>query len=155
VSSTSDDKLTRQTRFLRRLGNPYAKEQIEFRNVDPEAAAIRYSENPYATHYYSRAADTDVAAGSARGTPKREFRRECTKIFRRYMPEGSGVTLRGHHQRFIDRNEVRPAHERTRILQALRRYDISDIGATSVSNRERDDFTEQKLLVLEREALGR
>jgi hypothetical protein len=67
-----------------------------------------------------------------------------------HNPEVEKRRIRDHHRDFILRNELSSATKRYRVLQELRRYDLSAVhGIQAHFNRERDVFTEAKLRSIE------
>jgi len=116
---------------------------------EPPPVAIR-SGNPYANIQVSDEPNF-IAASPVKPVSKAEFRLRCRGIFERYIPFLENKKLRPHQRDFIVRNESRSALARGRILAELKRYDISNLpGLTPRFNRERDPFTETKLLAIER-----
>jgi len=90
---------------------------------------------------------------STQGASKSEFRKRCTGIFQQYIPDLEGGRLRTYMRDFIDRNESKPARVRFMLLQALARFDLSDLaGATPLFNREDNSLSEKKLRDIEQSA---
>lgn len=154
--------------YLRRLGNPYAKEQIsddsdaEFRALSAEERAyVRELGNQYAPLSIALrdTAGYSASAKHAEGHPgtisKADFESECRRMFKPYIPELEKGRLRPHHLAFIQRNRLRAPHERYALVRQLSKYDLgSTAGLQAQFNRERDPFTEQKLKGLEQAAFG-
>lgn len=153
---------------LRELGNPYASLQISEEAEEgvtavasPEESVeltLTQSQNPWATLYFKpdpkdspASADlTRVKFSTDLKISKSEFQRACRAIFRCYIPEVEKGRIRAHHRDFILRNESRSANKRYRMLQELRRYDLSAVpGIQAHFNRERGVFTEAKLRSIE------
>jgi len=83
----------------------------------------------------------------------RAFEKECTRILRQYIPSAENGRLRPHHLAFIERNRVKSPSFRLRILELLREYDLSiTLGLQAQFNRERTEFTNDKLLRIEQDA---
>ena len=152
---------------LRKLGNPYACEQVyevaapTHDAIDSSVRAfVRRSENPYASLGVEPASSaTIVTPISSQSTTvsrisKADFRAAAQRIFRCYIPATEKGVLRQHYKDFISRNEVRSAEQRAAILNGLRNYDISELGMSGQFNRERDDLTVAKLVRIEELALG-
>lgn len=162
---------------LRRLGNPYAKLEIdedsaqlkpELRPLaEAQLANVRRTENPYASLSVADAGEEPVQQRSVsvprvRGgvAPKttisqRDFEAECRRIFRQYIPSAEKGKIRPHHREFIVRNRPRPSHVRYRLVEGLREYDLSDIpGFEVLYNREREELTAQKLTKIERAVIA-
>jgi hypothetical protein len=97
------------------------------------------------------AASGPVRNRSEEGVSKAAFEAECRSIFRKYIPDVERGTLRQEHRDFISRNRARAAGMRLKILEALRRYDLTDLGAMQPQfNREDSRLTVKKLLEIER-----
>lgn len=163
------------TAYLRLLGNPHAKSQVQGWDVDEdlalrepteaERAYIRQQENPYAV--LSVAIGQPLAPASAANpkprsavekatVSKADFVSECTRVLRPYIPSVEKGRLRKHHRHFIDRNKNRSGAERFLLVKELRKYDLSSlVGVSAQFNRERDPLTEQKLMQIERSALSK
>jgi hypothetical protein len=139
--------------YLRRLGNPYAKLQIEFVEAaenSPRKLPLAATQDPYATEQ-SRA-----ARGPRLDCSKSQFENTCRRIFVLYVPEAERPKLRAHHRDFIRRNSARHARERAVICAELLKYDLSDLnGLDPIFNREDDPFTERKLQLLEQKIFGK
>jgi hypothetical protein len=87
------------------------------------------------------------------GVTKEEFEAECRRILMQYIPAAEAGRLRAHYREFIRRNLSRSAAIRAKILQLLKKYDISDrSGLAAQFNRERDEITEEKLRDIEQAA---
>lgn len=179
------DKERRARLYLRKLGNPYAADQIEglpespattqavgesaqSRAVAPQQVELfgktsatsvppaERSGNPYASLASDVAEFTDegervVKRCDTAATSAAEFESTCRRIFAFYIPALERGRLRAEHRDFISRNRSRSGRVRYRLLQALRRYDLSDIlGIQPQFNRESDLLTLQKLKEIER-----
>jgi hypothetical protein len=117
--------------FEARSGNPYAR----LANLDDDGTS-----DPAAR----RRSDIGISGSG--------FEAECRSIFRKYIPALEHGILRPEHRAFIARNRARPAGLRLRILEALRRYDLSDLGALQPEfNREDSRLTAKKLAEIERD----
>lgn len=82
---------------------------------------------------------------------KLEFRRRCTAVFRQYIPDLEGGSLRTYMREFITRNEGRSSNVRYLLVKALSKFDLSDLSATTpLFNREDEALSEQKLRGIER-----
>jgi hypothetical protein len=162
---------------IRRMENPYAKEQLSLplQVAEPTPAALRLTDerrramkrmgNPYAFLEFeaiddsepreARTADAEmVQDGPRRSLTQREFETECRRIFRKYIPLGERGRLRPHHREFTERNLRRTPVERGLLVQALRAYDLPDLpGLQTLYNRERDLFTKEKLQRIEHSVL--
>jgi hypothetical protein len=154
---------------LRKLGNPYACEQVfEVETSDAMTAAhdpavsayVRVQENPYAwfgvtTGDTERTPNSSVnERNAAPRMSKEQFRATARRIFRGYIPRTENPVLRPHHRDFITRNEDRSSEERASLIAQLSRYDLSDLRAQGQFNRERDALTVDKLIQIEKDALG-
>jgi len=116
------------------------------------------SGNPYAR--IAQSCEDDENAGQtqadakSRSLSKLEFRRRCASLFRQYIPDLEGGSLRRYMRDFIARNEPRSARIRYRLVQGLSKFDLSDLtSATPLFNREDESLSEQKLRDIERRAL--
>lgn len=129
--------------------------------------ARRRSGNPYAS--LSSWAETEECVLSPAMAPQagnaltpslasvteRVFESECRRIFRQYGTSQGARTLPAHQRAFIERNRGRSGHRRAALLRELRRYDLGNvIGIRPHFNRERVDFTVQKLAEIERAVGG-
>jgi hypothetical protein len=91
------------------------------------------SGNPYAR--IAERPEEDGRSGQAQtdaksqSLSKLEFRRCCTEIFRQYIPELEGGSLRSYMREFIIRNESRSSHIRYLVLRGLAKFDLSDLSA--------------------------
>ena len=111
-----------EKRYVQKLGNPYACLSI---GLAPKQAKLPV-----------------VSA--------RAFVAECTRILRQYIPSAENGRLRPHHRAFIDRNSVKEPLARRSILERLQEYDLSTTpGLEAQFNRERLEFTAEKLLKIE------
>ncbi|MBS0379461.1 MAG: hypothetical protein JSS29_13310 [Proteobacteria bacterium] len=121
-------------------------------SATPARLAAISSGNPYA-----RLANEEDVAPSAvtasrheKGISKAAFEAGCRSIFRGYSPAAEQGALRQEHRDFITRNSDRAATMRLKILQILRRYDLTDLGAIQPQfNREHSRLTAKKLLEIE------
>ena len=152
--------------YYRLIGNPYAFLQLEDasdeRTVavqDLESEYIRQLENPYASLSIRAGGEDNMARVTApkaappalRRMSKVEFRSQCRRIFRQYIPDLEKGRLRLHHRDFISRNESRSPEIRNDLVSHLRKYDLSQIsGVSGQFNRERQALTEEKLRAIER-----
>jgi hypothetical protein len=101
--------------------------------------------NPYAR--LASACDESVEPGEI---SQATFVSECRRIFGQYIPQLEHGLLRAEHRGFITRNRSRSAKIRFKLLEALRRYDLSDLaGMQPQFNREDDRLTAKKLLEIE------
>jgi hypothetical protein len=165
------------TEALRRLGNPYAKLQIAEEDpieafssdfhplTEAERTYVRRLENPYASLCIARELNqASPQASTASQQPhddkpestisQRDFEAECRRIFRQYIPATEKGRFRPHHRAFIERNRPRAPVLRSRLVEGLRRYDLSSIaGFQPLFNREREDLTEAKLAKIEQTAI--
>lgn len=114
---------------LRRLGNPYAKLQIDEDSAqvkphlrpltEAERAYVQRTENPYASLSVADAGEEAVqqrsvtvpgVEGGVTSKPsisQRDFEGECRRIFRQYIPSAEKGKIRRHHREFILRNRGR------------------------------------------------
>ncbi len=156
---------------LKRMGNPYASLSIgdqgdekRPRKLSEQAHKdLRRSQNPCAWDYHfgdpeelpispirEPQRQSTLPAAMSRGLPIQQFRTNCRRIFRQYLPSEERRILRPHHRDFIERNESRSAEERFLIVEQLGRYDLSRHGSYNARfNRERDVLTEKKLQKIE------
>jgi hypothetical protein len=90
-------------------------------------------------------------AGSAKGElSKAAFVAGCRRIFAQYIPHLERGRLRPEHRDFITRNSSHSPKVRSRLLQELSRYDLSDLpGMQPQFNREDDRLTVRKLIEIE------
>ena len=128
-----------------------ARVDIEGRRLLPEP---RHG-NPYAS---LAALDDEDELGRrlarppdlAKTSSKADFIAGCRRIFSQYIPQLEKGHLRDEHRDFITRNASRSPTLRFKLLQALRRYDLSDLpGAQPQFNREDDRLTAKKLIDIE------
>jgi hypothetical protein len=84
------------------------------------------------------------------------FEARARAILRQYMPAAERHRLRPNFRNFISRNKLRPARVRHRLVQALGRFDLSDVqGMQTQFNRDHGDReTDRKLAEIEKQALG-
>jgi hypothetical protein len=165
-------------KYLHKLRNPYAAEQLEEDAMEATGAAEQgsYSQDPatnsdgapkeksqfYVLHDPYASLSEEVSRPQVRlravGKPtcsKAAFRTGCTRIFRPYASAPEGGSLRGEHTAFIARNENHPGEVRYALLNGLQRLDLSQPpGIGPQLNREKDALTEEKLRNLERKILG-
>lgn len=135
-------------------------------NIESKWASLRKTQNPYA--YYSvfdvqEDGQPPVVAGPVATVARRlqgeclskkDFQAGCHRIFRQYVPFAEGRRLRPQYRDFIARNECRSAEQRFRLLEALRKYDISASGNLKPHfNREQELLTTAKLRQIEETAL--
>lgn len=139
-------------------GNENKNRQHDLFAPRPSQTAYRLpavpSGNPYARIAQTQEDDESEDLAHVHTRPKSasklDFRRQCTKIFRQYIPELEGGSLRSYMRDFIARNESRPGHIRYRLIQLLSRYDLSNLSAaTPLFNREDENLAEQKLRDIE------
>jgi hypothetical protein len=164
--------------YLTRMQNPYAFLSIqEQEQADQEAKEVSVAEkveylrkrkNPYAYYEFSLDADfaqepcvsgaSELKVKEQHPTPpvavsKKGFQERCRRIFMMYVPPEEGNTLRPHYRDFIIRNQDQPPEQRSRILEELRKYDLSTTGNLKPHfNRERENLTQRKLEQIERVA---
>lgn len=150
-----------------RLGNPYAfiedlEEEAEARAA-PARSALHRSGNPYASLAAWDGDDGDEQRQALAPPPaprpatireflsKEDFRAEASRIFMSYVPPHLPRRLPQHQRDFIARNHARSGKVRHRIIQALRRYDLSTTpGIAQQFNREyKDHWDERKLRAIE------
>jgi hypothetical protein len=113
------------------------------------------SGNPYARiadgHQDDERGGQAQVDAKSKSLSKLEFRRRCTEIFRQYIPDLEGGSLRGYMRDFIARNESRSSRIRYLVLRGLAKFDLSDLSAaTPLFNREDERLSEQKLRDIER-----
>ena len=133
---TIDDELLEptpeQTAYLRRQGNQYAKLSVLLPGETAGSTTVGQS----------------YAAKST--ASKEEFGAYCRKLFGFYMPAAEKGRLRPHYRDFINRNQARSPSGRHKIMQLLKRYEISDHSAMEAQfNRERAELAEAKLREIE------
>jgi len=82
---------------------------------------------------------------------KTDFRSECIRIFLPYVPPHLPRRIPQHQRDFIARNERRSGKARYRLVESLRRYDLSTtFGIAPQFNREHSQgLSEKKLRQLE------
>jgi hypothetical protein len=84
---------------------------------------------------------------------KKDFQDGCRRIFLQYVPQAERQFLPSQYRDFIIRNERRSAEERSRLLDALGRYDLSMSGnIKNHFNRVPELLTTAKLQQIERAA---
>jgi len=113
------------------------------------------SGNPYArigqSYQDDAQAEQPEVDAKSQSLSKLEFRRRCTEIFRAYIPDLEGGSLRRYMGDFITRNEGRSSRIRYLLVKALSKFDLSDLSATTpLFNREDETLSEQKLRDIER-----
>jgi hypothetical protein len=166
--------------YLRLLGNPYAKLQVQDAPDAPPLTEVRspdalapkplgltrtniegrlFPEPRHGNPYASLAALDDAdepgrelarPPGLAKTSSKADFIAGCRRIFSQYIPQLEKGLLRDEHRDFITRNASRSPTIRFKLLEALRRYDLSDLpGAQPQFNREDDRLTAKKLIEIE------
>ena len=129
--------------YVRRLGNPYASLSVAVEveqgvhEIGVPAVTVSASDVPNAS------------------ISKQDFEGECRRIFRQYIPALEKGRLRPHHRAFITRNHSRSPALRYRLLEQLRKYDLSHIRGLQIQfNREREELTAGKLTQIERAVIG-
>src|SRR5256712_299863 len=138
MTKHADDELLpptpEQTEYLRKQQNQYAKLSVTLRG-DNTASLV-------ATVTEQTVLKTTVS--------KDEFDVECRRIFGPYIPEVENGRLRPYHKAFITRNQSRTPSGRYKILDQLRKYDLSGVsGFEARFNREPKELTEAKLREIE------
>ena len=124
-----------QTDYLRKQEHPYAKLSVTLKDSGGESTVFT----------------TDSRSSAKVTLSKEEFEAECRRIFRHYIPAVERGRLKPHHKDFIARNQNRSGAGRYKLVEALRKYDLSDVpGFEARFNREREDLTEAKLREIER-----
>jgi hypothetical protein len=87
---------------------------------------------------------------TTRTSTKEEFRKASALIFSRYSPVLLRGRLRPHHREFIVRNESRSPRARFEMLNALRKFDLSELrGLTTYLNREDNLLSDAVLKAIE------
>lgn len=82
------------------------------------------------------------------------FETGCRRIFGQYIPLLERGRLRPEHRDFIARNRSRSATVRFKLLEALCRYDLTDLPPMQPQfNREDDRLTAKKLAEIERSVI--
>jgi len=111
------------------------------------------SGNPYAA--LANIDDDEVASSvpTAQGEiSKSAYETGCRRIFTQYIPAVERGQLRPEYRDFITRTISRSARVRFKLLEALGRFDLSDIvGLQAQFNREPAQFTAKKLAEIERD----
>jgi hypothetical protein len=116
-------------------GNPYAR----LANIEDKGPAMVETRSP--------GEDPGEISQTA-------FEIGCRRIFGQYIPLLEGGRLRREHRDFIARNRSRGANVRLKLLEALRRYDLSDLPAMQPQfNREDGRLTAKKLAEIERSVI--
>jgi hypothetical protein len=116
-------------------GNPYAR----LANIDDNGPSIVETHGP--------GQDPGEISQTA-------FETGCRRIFGQYIPLLERGHLRHEHRDFIARNRSRSAKVRFKLLEALRRYDLSDLPAMQPQfNREDGRLTAKKLVEIERSVI--
>jgi hypothetical protein len=124
-----------QIEYLRKQKNQYAKLSVTLRDDSAMSSVAHVAEPP--------AAKTTAS--------KEEFDAECRRILGFYIPAVEKGRLRSNYKDFIDRNRARTPSGRYKILEHLRKYDLSNLaGFEARFNREREELTEAKLKEIER-----
>jgi hypothetical protein len=123
----------------------------EYRPAEITQQQVHASGNPYA-----RIPNEEDVGDIETGVSIANFELGCRGIFRSYMPawmrEGP---LHAHYREFIARNRAKSPAYRKRLLDLVRRYDLSEIpGLAPQFNRENHQITTEKLAELERHAAG-
>ena len=143
----------KQLDFIRLLEDPYAK--LSF--TDPISDYITKLGNPYA-----KLCDLYVPEQKenwpinkniiiTNTVTKKEFNKDCKRIFMQYIPHAARKKIRPEHLDFITRNENRTSEERFILLNELKKYDISCHGEYhSYFNREHEELTDRKLRIIEK-----
>jgi hypothetical protein len=126
-----------QVEYLRKQQHPYAKLSVTARGSNT-TSDVRTPSIEYA----------------AKGTlSKKEFDFETRRILGFYVPGVRRGALPPHYRDFLARNLKRNGFERFKVLEQLRKYDLSDVpGVESHFNREKEELTEAKLRQIERAA---
>jgi len=123
-----------ETDYLRRQRHPYAKLSVTVPDAGQESVV-----------------STALKQRAVKNTVSQEiFELESRRILGLYIPGVEKGRLRPHYVAFISRNKSRSPSTRYKILQKLRKYDLSDIsGFEGRFNREREELTEAKLREIE------
>jgi 5'-nucleotidase len=87
---------------------------------------------------------------------ERDFRTRCNSIFRSYTPlSGTKGRIDPQYMEFVNANASRKSLERARIIEALDKYDLSDLkDYEPMMNRERGEKVQGKLQNVVDRALG-
>src|SRR2546421_384576 len=104
----------------------------------PKPRHTQLTETPHGNPYAALAdIDDDQEEHSAAAAPRSDsalvevskatFEAGCRRIFAQYIPRLERGRLRPEHLDFITRNRSSSAKIRSRLLEALRRYDLSDL----------------------------
>jgi hypothetical protein len=138
MTKHADDELlpptSEQTEYLRRQQNQYAKLSVTLRGDNTASLVATVTEQTVLKTTAS----------------KDEFDVECRRIFGPYIPEVENGRLRPYHKAFITRNQSRTPSGRFKILDQLRKYDLSGVsGFEARFNREPKELTEAKLREIE------
>lgn len=145
------------------LQNPYAYiEDLEGETEAPVRSPLHLTENPWATLAAYNGDDAAAELATPRVDPeprptfkeylsKSDFRSECIRIFSPYVPPHLPRRIPQHQKDFIARNEQRSGKVRHRLVDSLRRYDLSTTPSLAPQfNREHlDDLSEKKLRQIE------
>lgn len=135
--------------YVKRLENPYAS--LSLQDEDVKSNTITKTTAINDTPKIEKMAIEKAAAKPPRETKtKADFEHECRQIFVHYIPETEKGRIRVHHRDFIRRNANSSPERRFKLLQQLKRYDLSSIRAIQPRfNREDDVFAEDKLRKIE------
>jgi hypothetical protein len=164
--------------YLTRMQNPYAflsiqeQEQDELESKELSVAekieCLRKRKNPYAFYEAfqevsfveelcspctSEAKAQEQSQIPVATVSKESFQEGCRRIFMMYVPREEGNRLRPYYRDFMLRNQDQSPEQRYRILEELRKYDISTTGNLKPQfNRQREIITQSKLEQIERAA---
>jgi hypothetical protein len=120
---------------------------------------LRASQDPYAKLSVTLKEPAPVGAVAVQGPPKsqrkgvatqKEFETTFRRIIGFYVPESERSRLPAAYRDFLERNKVRSATTRFKLMERLRQYDLSDVGVETYFNREeREILTEARLREIE------
>jgi len=85
---------------------------------------------------------------------EKHFEEQARAIFRLYSPAEERGRLTSYQRNFITRNRRRSGRERYRLVEGLRKYDLSDLPRFAPQFNREDPFSEAKLKAIEDEVLG-
>lgn len=164
--------------YLTRKQNPYdfvtfdegPEEHATELGLEEKLECIRKRKNPYLYYEAFHEAGLAQEAGLPCASPpnalkpqqtprssisKEDFAEGCRRIFRMYVPPEEGNKLRPYYRDFILRNQNQSSEQRFRILEELRKYDLSTTGNLKPQfNRGQELLTQRKLQQVEQAAGG-
>lgn len=138
MKNHKDDELLpptpEQTEWLRVSQDPYAKLSVTLREPEPKGAAAPPLGN--------------TTLPRKQGVTQREFETVFRRVVGFYVPDSDRLPTT--YRDFLERNKRRSPSARQRLIEKLRKYDLSEVLNQAHFNREeRNPLTEARLKEIE------